>query len=153
MQNNRDPPNKTLTWGDIVFEKWNRAEGLVRFAEHFHNTFRPSALLNDSGDPWVWEIFGVLHITTINFLEVVEDPQIFQELQLDLVKTIQSPLIHPADVWSGMMARFILFFNVFRDLIPRTVYWWALLPFLWYGGWWWRWYCCYWWQRFCWRCL
>ena len=40
----------------------------------------------------------------------MEDPQIFQELRLDLVKTIQSPLIHPADVYSGMMARFFLFF-------------------------------------------
>ena len=35
------------------------------------------------------------------------------------MKTIQSPLIHPADVCTGMMTWFILFFYVFVDLIPE----------------------------------
>ena len=50
------------------------AEGLVSLAKHFHHTFRPSALSNDGSDPWIGEFFWVLHIATVNFFEVVEDP-------------------------------------------------------------------------------
>ena len=47
------------------------------------------------------------------------------------------------------MARFVPFFYMFRDLIPRAVEWRAPLPFLGCCRWWW-WGCCCWWGWLCW---
>ena len=49
----------------------------------------------------------------------MEDPQIFQQLRLDLVETIQSPLIHSADAGSRMVPRFLLFFWCFGTSSPE----------------------------------
>ena len=51
----------------------------------------------------------------------MEDPQVFDELRLDLMETVQDPLINPANVVTRVMAWFLFFFLflMFRDLIPE----------------------------------
>ena len=63
----------------------------------------------------------VLHIFTAYLLKIVEDPQVFHELRLDLVETVQEPLIHLANVVTSVVASLFLFFlflMLFRDLNP-----------------------------------
>ena len=75
----------------------------------------------------------VLHIFTAYLLKIVEDTQVFHELRLDLVDTVQDPLIHLANVVTSVVARLFLFFFfliLFRDLNPRAVNGRSPLPFL-----------------------